>query len=140
MWLDPWDTHFLNGDHLARMLWGVASGGPFGIGAGTVRLRGLLPEAARDTAFPGIATTMGLWTGLALLLLFAVLTWRGFAIARAREDDEGRLLAFSLTTLLALQTIWICGAGVRVLPLSGINLWFVSTGLSIMIASCIALG
>jgi cell division protein FtsW len=140
MWLDPWNTTFLNGDHLARMLWGVSSGGPFGIGPGTVRLRALLPEAARDTAFSGIATSMGLWAGLALLLLFASLTWRGFTIARARPDDEGRLLAFSLTSLLALQAVWICAAGVRMLPLSGINLPFVSIGLSSMLASCIALG
>jgi cell division protein FtsI/penicillin-binding protein 2/cell division protein FtsW (lipid II flippase) len=140
MWLDPWDTSFPNGDHLARMLWGVASGGPFGVGAGTVRLRTLLPVASRDAAFSGIATTLGLWTGLALLLLFAALTWRGFAIARARRDDEGRLLAFSLTTLLALQAVWICAAGVGIMPLSGINLPFVSTGLSSMLASCIALG
>jgi cell division protein FtsW len=140
MWRDPWVTTFANGDHLARMLWGVASGGPFGIGAGTTHLRALLPEAARDTVFPGIATTMGLWAGLALLLLFAALTWRGCAIARARQDDEGRLLALSLTALLALQAVWISAAGVGMLPLSGINLPFVSTGLSSMLASCIALG
>src|SRR5262249_26281154 len=90
--------------------------------------------------FSGIATTMGMWSALALLLMFAALTWRGFAIARARQEDEGRLLGFSLTALLALETIWICAAGVRVLPLSGINLPFVSTGLSSMLTSCIALG
>src|SRR5262249_22452582 len=34
MWFDPWDTHFINGDHQARILWGMASGGWFGIGSG----------------------------------------------------------------------------------------------------------
>jgi cell division protein FtsW len=140
MWRDPWNTSFVHGDHLARMLWGVASGGPFGIGAGTVHLRPLLPEAARDTAFPAIATTMGMWSGLALLLLFAALTWRGLIIALRRPDDEGRLLAFSLTALLTLEAVWITAAGVGMLPLSGIDLPFVSTGLSSMLACCIALG
>jgi cell division protein FtsI/penicillin-binding protein 2/cell division protein FtsW (lipid II flippase) len=138
MWWDPWDTHFVGGDHLARVLWGVASGGWFGVGVGTVNLRAFLPEAAKDTAFAGLAATMGLWSALAVLALFGALFWRGYAIARTAADDHGRLLAFSLTTLLALETVWICAAGVRVLPLSGINLPFISTGMSSMIASAIA--
>ena len=74
------------------------------------------------------------------LLLFAALAWRGFGIARAAATDRSRLLAFSLTALLAIQAAWICGAMVRVFPFSGINLPFVSTGLSNAIASAVAVG
>jgi cell division protein FtsW (lipid II flippase) len=137
MWWDPFHTSFANGDHLARALWGIASGGWFGIGVGSANLRTLLPEAARDTVFAGIGATMGVWVAAAVLALYAALIWRGFRIARTAGSDHGRLLAFSMTALLALQAIWICAASVRVLPLSGINLPFLSTGISSMIASCV---
>jgi cell division protein FtsI/penicillin-binding protein 2/cell division protein FtsW (lipid II flippase) len=140
MWLDPWDTHFMYGDHQARILWGIASGGWFGIGSGVANLRVQLPEAARDTAFAGIATAMGLWVGLCVLALYAAIAWRGYRIAAAATTDRGRLLAFSLTSLLAIQVVWIAGAMVRVFPFSGINVPFLSTGLSNAIASAIAVG
>lgn len=137
MWWDPFYTLFPNGDHLARSLWGIASGGWFGVGSGSVNLRTLLPEAARDTVFAGIATTMGVWVAAGVLAIYAALAWRGFQVARSAGSDHGRLLAFSMTALLTLQAVWICAASVRVLPLSGINLPFLSTGISSMIASCI---
>jgi peptidoglycan glycosyltransferase len=140
MWLSPWDTHFLNGDHLARILWAISTGGWFGLGPGTHNLPVQVPLAMNDAAFAGIAASMGMWTGLAVLGLYAALTWRGMLAARRAPTDRTRLLAFSLTALLAFQAVWICGAMVQVFPFTGINLPFVSTGLTSMIASAIALG
>jgi cell division protein FtsI/penicillin-binding protein 2/cell division protein FtsW (lipid II flippase) len=140
MWLNPWDVHFVNGDHQARILWAIASGGWFGTGVGVVPLAQLLPLARNDAAFAGIAGAMGLWVGLAVLALFAGLTWRGMIAARQAPTDRTRLLAFCLTSLLALQAVWISGAMVRVFPFTGINLPFISTGLTSMIASTLALG
>lgn len=140
MWLDPWHTHFVNGDHQARILWSIASGGWFGMGVGTQNMPVTLPLARNDCAFAGVSATMGMWTGLALLGLFAALTWRGMQGARQAPTDRMRLLGFCLTSLLAFQAIWICGAMVRVFPFTGINLPFISTGLSSMVASALALG
>jgi cell division protein FtsI/penicillin-binding protein 2/cell division protein FtsW (lipid II flippase) len=140
MWLDPWDTHFVNGDHQARILWSIAAGGWFGMGVGTQNLPHTLPLARNDAAFAGVAATMGLWVGLAVLAVFAGITWRGMLAARQAPTDRMRLLAFCLTGLLAFQAVWICGAMVRVFPFTGINVPFVSTGLTSMIASAIALG
>ncbi len=140
MWVDPWHTTFRNGDHQARILWSIASGGWFGMGSGTQPLAHHLPLARNDAAFAGIAATMGMWTGLAVLALFGALTWRGMLAARQAPTDRTRLLAFCLTTLLAFQAIWIAGAMVRIFPFTGINLPFVSTGLTSAIASAIALG
>jgi cell division protein FtsW (lipid II flippase) len=140
MWLNPWNTDFVNGDHQARILWAISSGGWFGMGVGTENLPRHLPLAQNDAAFAGVAATMGFWTGLALLALFAGLTWRGLIAARQAPTDRMRLLAFCLTSLLAFQAVWICGATVRVFPFTGINLPFVSTGLSSMLMSALALG
>lgn len=140
MWLDPWNTHFANGDHQARILWSIASGGWFGMGVGAQNLPQSLPLARNDAAFAGIAASMGMWTALALLGVYAALTWRGMIAARQAGTDRMRLLGFCLTTLLAFQAVWICGAMVRVFPFTGINLPFISTGLTSMIASTLALG
>jgi cell division protein FtsI/penicillin-binding protein 2/cell division protein FtsW (lipid II flippase) len=140
MWMDPWHTHFANGDHQARILWSISSGGWFGMGVGTQNLPQTLPLARNDAAFAGIAASMGMWTALGLLAVFAALTWRGMVAARQAPTDRMRLLGFSLTALLAFQAIWICGAMVRIFPFTGINLPFISTGLTSMIASSLALG
>jgi cell division protein FtsI/penicillin-binding protein 2/cell division protein FtsW (lipid II flippase) len=140
MWLAPWDTGFVNGDHLARILWAISAGGWFGMGVGSHNLAGEVPLARNDAAFAGVAATMGLWVALAVLGIFAGLTWRGMLAARHAPTDRTRLLAFCLTGLLAFQAVWICGAMVRVFPFTGINVPFISTGLTSMIASAIALG
>ena len=140
MWVDPWNTHFANGDHLARILWAISSGGWFGTGVGTENLPRLVPLARNDAAFAGVAATMGMWVALAVLALFAGITWRGMIAARRAPTDRTRLLAFCLTGLLAFQAVWICGAMVRVFPFTGINLPFISTGLTSMFASALALG
>lgn len=140
MWFDPWNTRFVHGDHQARILWAIASGGWTGLGPGTVDLPRILPLAQNDAAFAGVAATLGLWTGLAVLAVFVGITWRGMVAARQAATDRMRLLGFCLTTLLALQAVWICGAMVRAFPFTGINLPFVSTGMSNMVTSAIALG
>lgn len=140
MWLNPWDTHFPNGDHGARILWSIATGGWLGMGAGTVNLPSLLPLARNDCSFAGIAALFGFWVALLVLGAFAGLTWRGLAIAQRAPTDRSRLLAFSLTSLLGIQAIWISGAMVRAFPMTGINLPFVSTGLTSLVVSTIALG
>lgn len=140
MWLNPWDTDFRHGDHLARILWSIAAGGWFGMGAGSYDLAAQLPLARNDAAFAGVAASMGMYVGLAVLGLYAALTWRGLLAARRAGTDRSRLLAFALTALLALQAVWIAGAMVRVFPFTGINLPFISTGLSSMVASALALG
>lgn len=140
MWLNPWDTDFVNGDHQARILWSIAAGGWYGMGVGNFNLSQTLPLARNDAAFAGVAAALGMWVALALLGLFAALTWRGMLAARQAPTDRMRLLAFCLTSLLAFQAIWICGAMVRVFPFTGINVPFISTGLTSMLCSAVALG
>ena len=141
MWQDPWSTTFVGGDHMARILWAMSSGGWLGLaGDPRANVRAQLPEAARDAAFAGVAASEGFWVGLAVLVMFAALAWRGYRIALAGSTDRARLLGFTLTSLLAVQALWICGAMVRLFPLTGINVPFISTGISNMLASAIALG
>src|SRR5207248_2274039 len=100
MWMNPWNTHFVHGDHQARILWSIASGGWTGLGPGEVNLPRMLPLANSDAAFAGVSASMGLWVGLALLLIFAGITWRGMIAARQAPTDRTRLLGFTLTALL----------------------------------------
>ena len=140
MWLNPWDTDFIHGDHQARILWTIASGGWLGMGAGAEQLARALPLARNDCAFAGLAGMLGLWGGLSVLGLYALLAARGVQAARQAPTDRLRLLAFGLTLLLTFQAVWIAGAMVRLFPFTGINLPFLSTGLSSMLCSSVALG
>lgn len=137
MWLDPWDTRSMFGDHLARALWSISAGGWWGAGPGSHNLASRIPLAANDSAFAGISATFGFFVAAALLGLFAAVTRRGLIIARSASRERSVLLAFTLTALLAVQAIWICGALVRIFPLTGINVPFISTGLSSMAISAL---
>lgn len=140
MWLDPWNAQYVFGDHLARALWTVSSGGWWGMGPGVAAIPGYLPWARSDAAFAGLAGALGFVVAVCLLGLFAGLTQRGMAAAIGARNSEARMLAFTLTALLTVQAVWICGAVVQVFPFTGINLPFISTGKSSMLMSALAIG
>jgi len=92
--------------HIRQALIALGSGGLFGIGIGQSRQKyEYLPEANTDSIFAIIGEELGFVGGAILILLFIVIIWRGFAIARRTEDPFGRLLALGITTWIAFQVI-----------------------------------
>ena len=77
---------------------------------------------------------------LVVLLLFLLLVFRGFYIALNARDSFGQLLAAGLTTILALQTLIIIGGTIRLIPLTGITLPFISAGGSSLLTNFIIIG
>jgi cell division protein FtsW (lipid II flippase) len=73
-------------------------------------------------------------------MLFVVFAWRGFAIAAACRDGYSKLLAFGLSSVFAMQAIIIVGGVVRLLPLTGQTLPFVSYGGSSLLANWLLIG
>jgi cell division protein FtsW (lipid II flippase) len=82
-----------------------------------------------------IADELGFVGAVGLILLFVVFAWRGFAIAAACRDGYSKLLAFGLSAVFAMQAIIIVGGVVRLLPLTGQTLPFVSYGGSSLLAN-----
>ena len=129
---------------LVRSLYSVANGGFGGTGLGRGTFTGtngaeLIPFLKTDFIYSAIAQELGLIGAAGLLLVFMLFVARGFRVALVGDDGFSKLLAAGLTFGFALQTFIIVGGVLRVIPLTGITLPFVSYGGSSVIANFILL-
>ena len=137
-WISPWQESAGRGYQIVQSLIGTASGGIFGRGPG-LGSPGLVPVSQSDFIFTAIAEEMGLFGTIALILLIALLVLRGLRAAFRAPDPYQRYLATGLSAYLALQSILIIGGNLRMLPLTGVTLPFVSYGGSSLLTSFISL-
>ncbi len=137
-WLHPFDDYAAGGYQVAQGIFALAEGGLIGTGLGSGS-PWLIPAAATDYVFVAIVEEMGIAGGLALLAAFAMLVAVGFGIALRATDAFRSLLAAGLTIALAVQTLLIIGGVLRMLPLTGITLPFVSYGGSSLLANVVAI-
>jgi cell division protein FtsW (lipid II flippase) len=145
VWLDPWKDPQGTGYQLIQGLFAMADGGLGGRGLGQAYLvtesgNTLIPYAHTDFVFAALADETGFLGAVGVLLLYVVITWRGFAIASRSRDGFSKLLAFGLSTVFALQVIVIVGGVVRLLPLTGQTLPFMSYGGSSVLANFMLIG
>jgi cell division protein FtsW len=119
----------------------IGSGGLFGAGlGGGHQTLGFLPEAHSDFALAPIGEEMG-WIGIALvLLLFAILLWRGIRAALGARDVFGGYLAFGITLMLGLQLLFNVSVVLGVLPNKGITLPLVSYGGTSLVTTMFLVG
>lgn len=130
-----------SGYHAHQSLVALGTGGWFGVGLGASRARwSFLPNAHSDFIFSIIGEETGLAGSLAVVALFMVLAAVGVAIALRSQDQFGRLLAVGLVSWLTFQALVNIGGVVRVIPISGVPLPFVSAGGSAMMANLFAVG
>jgi cell division protein FtsW (lipid II flippase) len=139
-WLDPYADPHGSGYQTIQGLYSVASGGfgGAGFGQGTFTSPGgapYIPYLDTDFIFSALAQELGLVGVAAFLLTFMVLCLRGFRVAVLAEDGFSKLLAVGFTFGLALQTFIIVGGVLRIVPLTGITLPFVSYGGSSVVAN-----
>ena len=153
-WINPWTTHKvfcpLTGTMTLRQdctsyqevqsLYSIAHGGYGGTGLGsgvftTAQGHPLIPYLSTDFIYSALAQELGLVGVSALLLVYMVFSLRGFRVSLAANDGFSKLLAAGLTFGFALQTFVIVGGILRVIPLTGITLPFVSYGGSSVIAN-----
>ena len=159
VWLHPWTDErvycSINGKldfrqncdsyQLVKSLYSIANGGYGGTGLGkgtftTVDGTQLIPYLNTDFVYSAIAQELGLIGAAAVLLLVMVFVARGMRIALIAQDGFSKLLATGLTFGLALQTFIIVGGVLRVVPLTGITLPFVSYGGSSIVSNFVMLG
>jgi cell division protein FtsW (lipid II flippase) len=89
--------------------------------------------------FAAIGEELGLVGASAVLITFLLFAATGFRVASQTDDDFEKLLAAGLTALLSFQAFVIIGGILRVLPLTGVTLPFVSYGGSSLIANYVIL-
>lgn len=140
--LSPWEDPKGSGYQLIQSLIAVGSGEVSGVGIGASQQKlFFLPAAHTDFIFAVIAEELGFVGAVFVVLLFAVVLWRGLVIAsRMAEDVFSFSLSLGLTLLLVLPALLNVGIAIGLLPTKGMVLPFVAYGGSSLIASLAALG
>jgi cell division protein FtsW (lipid II flippase) len=144
IWIDPFDDPLGRGFQIIRALYAFGRGGILGTGLGAglpqVGDNLAIPAVHTDFVFTALSEELGLLGGLVILGLYLVIAERGLRIAAAADDDFRALLAAGLTLVIVLQAAIIAGGNLRVFPLTGITLPFVSYGGSSLLANAIVIG
>ncbi len=138
-WLDPWADATNKGYQITQSLIAIASGGFFGTGIGNGNPY-LIPEVHSDFIFSAICEEMGIFMGIAIIMLYFIFSYRGFKIALKAKNEFNRALSVALVTSFAYQTFIIVGGVIKMIPLTGITLPFVSYGGSSMVSCFIIVG
>jgi cell division protein FtsW (lipid II flippase) len=138
-WLNPWSDPIGGSYQIVQSLISMASGGVFGRGPG-IGYPAFVPVAHSDFIFSSVGEEWGLLGGLAMITLLALFVGRGLRLALRTRDPFRRMLGAGLALAFGLQAIFILGGVMRVLPLTGVTLPFVSYGGSSLLTSFLALG
>ena len=140
IWLNPWPEADGRAYQIVQSLMAFGAGGIAGTGVG-LGSPGYIPVVHSDFVFAAIAEEWGLLGVIAILSSFGVLAWRGLAIAlNHRGSAFHRLLAAGLTMTLLVQALMIMAGVLKLLPLTGVTLPFISYGGSSLFACHIMMG
>jgi len=142
IWLNPWDDAQGSGYQIVQSLFALAAGGIFGRGLGEGYLtlpsgQARIPYVETDFIFSAIGEELGLVGAVGIILLYLTFAYRGYRVATRAGDDFRRLLATGLTSIFALQAFLIMGGVIKLIPLTGITLPFISYGGSSVVANFI---
>lgn len=134
VWLNP-EAHKLTGGwQTLQGLMSIGSGGLFGLGYGNSLLKHLyVSEPANDMIFAILCEELGLIGGLSVLILFALLIFRGFNIAMRIEGIFSRMLVLGILIKMAIQVLLNVAVVTNSIPNTGISLPFFSYGGSSLI-------
>ncbi len=137
-WLNPWNDPSGNSYQIVQSLLAVANGGIIGRGPGLGSPL-LVPVAISDFIYAAIAEETGLIGTLGLLAIIWLILARGLIASLRAPDRFRRYLGGGVVAYLGIQSLLIIGGNLRLLPLTGVTLPFVSYGGSSLLTSYVAL-
>ena len=147
VWLDPLGVYTSGGEgrdlawQTVQSLYAIGSGGFMGEGLGNSRQKHLfLPEPQNDFIFSIVCEEMGFVGAILVIVLFALLVWRGFVIGMKAPDKFSSLLAIGLTAQVGLQVALNLAVVTNSIPNTGISLPFFSYGGSSLIMLLLQMG
>jgi len=135
-WIHPFADYTGAGYQTAQGLFAMGSGSLTGSGVGLGR-PDLIPAATTDFIFAAVAEELGLAGSVAIIVAYAFLVTVGFGIALRSRDRFRKYLAAGLTILIGVQSFLIIAGIVRLFPITGITLPFMSYGGSSLLASAL---
>lgn len=140
VWLNPWPEAEGRAFQIVQSLMAVAAGGILGRGVGQ-GIPTFIPVVHSDFVFAAIAEEWGFIGILGLLMLLTIIMLRGMRLAMLNQTRPFRaFLAAGLSMMLAVQSLLIVGGTLRLWPLTGVTLPFVSYGGSSLLVSFLMIG
>ncbi|MEA2641998.1 MAG: hypothetical protein QOF51_3392 [Chloroflexota bacterium] len=139
IWLDPWPYAQDEAYQLIQALTAYAAGGVIGSGLG-YGYPEYVPAVHTDFVLAALGEELGLIGTLAIVALYLALVHRAFHIALRAPTDFAALVAAGLGAVLGIQAFIIVAGNLRILPLTGITLPFISYGGSSILANFIMIG
>ena len=139
IWKNPFEDNDHAGYQIVQGLMALASGGLVGVGLG-LGSPTTIPVYQTDFIFAVICEQFGLVFGLFVLAMYVAIIWRGAVIARGARRSFHGLLAMGATLMIALQTFVIIGGVIKMIPLTGVTMPFVSSGGSSLVSSMCLIG
>lgn len=141
LWLNPYLDAQNKGYQTIQSLYAVGSGGFFGLGLGKSRQKYLyLPMPQNDFIFAIICEELGFVGGVLILMLFALVIWRGFMIAFKAPDRFMALVVVGIISKLAIQVFLNVAVVTNLIPNTGISLPFISAGGSAVVMQLAEMG
>lgn len=126
---DPWQDAAGDGWQIIQSLYAIGSGGLFGVGLGDSKQKYLyIPEPHNDFIFSVLAEELGFIGCALVIILFAILIWRGITISMKAPDMFGSLLAAGITSMIAIQVLINIAVVTSSMPVTGMALPFFSYG------------
>lgn len=138
-WWNPWPDASNRAYQIVQSLYAIAAGGLAGQGVAQ-GFPNYIPVVHSDFVFAAVAEEWGLAGSLTVVVCFLVLAYRGIKIAALATRPFRRYLAAGITVIFAAQAILIMGGVVKLLPLTGVTLPFISYGGSSLLVSSIMAG
>ncbi len=144
IWIDPFTDPLGAGYQVIQALHAFARGGLLGMGLGAglpeVGGRPPIPEIHTDFPLAALGEELGIVGVIAILGIYLVIVQRGLRIGIAAADDYRSLLAIGLSLVIGIQAFIIAAGNLKVLPLTGVTLPFISYGGSSLLANGLVLG
>lgn len=138
-WLNPWQDVPGKGYQIVQSLLAMAQGGFFGTGLG-LGYPEYIPAVATDFIFSAYSEEFGFLGSCAVVVVYFLLVYRGIRISLSADNDYLRLMALAITTMFGFQIFAIIGGVIKLIPVTGVTLPFMSYGGSSMVMSYISLG
>lgn len=139
--LNPTGDPLNRGYQIMQSLVALGSGGTFGVGLGSSRQKlFFLPERDTDFIFSIVGEELGFIGTSAVIILFMVILWQGFRIARSARDASAFLLASGVTLMVTAQALVNVAVVTGSVPPKGIALPFISSGGSCLFISAVSMG
>ena len=138
-WVNPWTDVGDTGYQITQSLFAITTWGLWGSGL-TRGMPGSIPVVEKDFIFAAICEEMGTFFGMGIVCIYILMFVRGMIVAVRAKKRFNSILAAGIIIMFSFQTFLILGGVIKLIPLTGVTLPFVSYGGSSVLVSVMLMG